>query len=189
VVAAAAPVDPPNELPARDLLPLFVEADHHLYESPAAMRELRRWLRLSRRDPDYYRDGLTYESLDLSILEARLLAFLLRPWIYPLVTATRIHRAFTRASTSLLDVEGSVLVLERDGDGPGEILGSGRSLMRLWLQLSRAGLYTHPLSQVIDHAVTERKLVRRLGLSETQRILSVFRVGRSKQPPQSYRLA
>jgi hypothetical protein len=184
-----APGERLHEIQARELLPLFVEADRQLYESPAAMGELRRWLRLSRRDPDYFRDGLTYESLDLSSLEARMLAVLLQPRIYPLVRVTRSYRAFTRASKSLLDVEGSVLVLERDGQGPGETVESGRSLMRVWLQLSRAGVYTHPLSQIIDHALTERRLVRRLGLSETQRILSVFRVGRSEPPPRSHRLA
>ena len=60
--------------------------------------------------------------------------------------------------------------------------------MRVWLELSAAGFYTHPLSQIIDHEVTERELARRLGLSEQQRVLSVFRVrtlGRAGQvaPP------
>ena len=92
----------------------------------------------------------------------------------------------TAASKPLLDVDGSVLVLERDG--PDEILDSGRSLMRVWLALSAAGFYTHPLSQIIDHEVTERELARRLGLSEQQRVLSVFRVGRSDEPARSHRL-
>jgi hypothetical protein len=178
-----------HELPARDLLPLFVEADRHLYMSSASMRELREWLRLSKRDPDYHRDGLTYECLNLSRWEARLLAFLLRPHIYPVVKATRLYRAFTASSKSLLDVDGSVLVLEREGDSPAEILASGRSLLRVWLALSRTGLYTHPLSQIIDYPVTERSLAMRLELSEGRRILCVFRVGRSEPPARSHRLA
>ena len=177
-----------HELPARELLPLFVAADRHMYESPATMRELRRWLRLSKRHPDYYRDGLTYDCLDLSALEARLLGLLLRPRVYRLVRATRVHRAFTADSKSLLEVDGSVLVLEREGDDPGAILCGGRSLMRVWLELSAAGLYTHPLSQVIDYDVTERELATRLGLVETQRILCVFRAGTSERPPRSHRL-
>ena len=177
-----------HELRARDVLPLFVAADRHMYESPATMHELQRWLRLSKRHPDYYRDGLTYECLGLSALEARLLALLLRPRAYRLVRATHLHRAFTAGSKSLVDVDGSVFVLERDGDDPGAILAGGRSLMRVWLELSAAGLYTHPLSQIIDYDVTERKLVTRLGLTERQRILCVFRVGSSERPPRSHRL-
>jgi hypothetical protein len=177
-----------HELPARDVLPLFAAADRHLFESPATVEELRRWLRLSRRHPDYYRDGLTYECLDLSALEARLLAILLRPPVYRLVRATRLHRAFSSASKALLDLDGSVLVLEREGDDPGAIVDSGRSLMRVWLELSAAGLATHPLSQIIDHPVTEAELAERLGLSPGRRILNVFRAGRSDPAPRSHRL-
>ena len=92
----------------------------------------------------------------------------------------------TAASKPLLAVDGSVLVLEREGSG--EILESGRSLMRVWLALSAAGFYTHPLSEIIDHEVTERELGRRLGLSADHRVLSVFRTGRSEEPPRSHRL-
>ena len=119
VLAAArrhlAPTERLHELQARDVWPLFAIADRHMYESEATMRELRRWLRLSKRHPDYERDGLTYECLDLSVVEARALALLLRPAAFRLVTATRLHRALTAASKPLLDVDGSVLVLERDG--------------------------------------------------------------------------
>jgi hypothetical protein len=132
---------------------------------------------------------LTYECLALSSPEARLLSLLLHPRVYPLVRVSRLYRRFTAASRSLLDVDGSVLVLERDGDRPTEILASGRSLLRVWLQLAADGLYVHPLSQMLDHEVTERDLARRLGLSERQRLLSVFRVGRSAEPPRSHRLA
>ena len=182
-----APAERLHELAARDVLPLFATADRHMYESEATVRELRRWLRLSKRHPDYYRDGLTYECLDLSPVEARALALLLRPTMYRLLRATRLHRALTAASKSLLDIDGSVLVLERDSTG--DILDSGRSLMRVWLELSAAGFYSHPLSQIVDHHVTERELAQRLGLSEDQRVLSVFRVGRSAKPPRSHRLA
>src|SRR3954451_24112696 len=174
-----------HELAARDVLPLFVAADRHMYESEATIRELRRWLRLNKRHPDYHRDGLTYECLDLSLVEGRALALLLRPRPYRLVKATGLHRAFTASSKALLDVDGSVLVLEHDASG--EILDSGRSLMRVWLELSSAGFYSHPLSQIIDYGATERALAHRLGLAEDRRVLSVFRVGRSDEPPRSHR--
>jgi len=177
-----------HELPARDVLPLFVAADNHMYESPATMSELRQWLRLSKRDPDYTRDGLSYECLDLSALEARVLALLLRPRVYRIVRAARGHRAFTASAKAVLDVDGSVLVLEREGETPADVLASGRSLLRVWLELSAAGLYTHPLSQIIDYPVTEGQLAGLLGLSQAQRVLCLFRVGQSTPPPRSHRL-
>ena len=178
-----------HELPSRDVLPLFAAADRQVYESQPVVAELRRWLRLSKRHPDYFRDGLTYECLGLSAVEAQLLALLLRPRVFPLVRAARLHRLFASAGTALLDVDGSMLVLERAGDDERELLESGRTLLRVWLELSRAGVFTHPLSQIIDHSATEAELARRIDLPEGRRILCVFRAGRSEPPPRSQRLA
>lgn len=60
------------------------------------------------------------------------------------------------------------------------------------LDLSRAeaapglvrGLYTHPLSQILDCPETARELAARVGVSP----FSVFRAGRSAPPPRSARL-
>jgi len=58
----------------------------------------------------------------------------------------------------------------------------------VWLELSTACYYTHPLSQIIDCGPTEQELARRLALEPGRRLLSVFRAGRSAPPPASHRL-
>lgn len=172
-----------HALPAPELLELFLVADRHVYESPPVVAELRRWLRLSRRDPGYDRDGLTYESLGLSSLEARMLGFVLRPGPLRAARALRLHHAFASSSASVLRA-GTVLVL----DSPGDVRDAGRTLLRIWLALAAIGCYTHPLSQVIDFEPTERELARRLAVEPPRRLLSVFRAGRSAPPPWSARL-
>ncbi len=172
-----------DELPAQQLTELFVVADRHVYESPAVVAELRRWLRLSKKDPDYKRDGLTYEALALSPLEARLLGIALRPAPLRAVRTLRLHHAFASSSASVLR-SGSVLVLSSAGD----VRETGRTLMRIWLALSGLGCFTHPLSQLIDFEPTERELARRLGVETPRRVLSVFRAGRSAAPARSARL-
>src|SRR5207253_8838561 len=72
-----------HELPAAAVVELFARADRRVYESPAVVAELRAWLRLDRRHAAYELDGLTYQCLDLSRLEARALRLLLRPRILP----------------------------------------------------------------------------------------------------------
>lgn len=177
-----------HELGARDLVELFAAADRWMYETPPVVDELRSWLRLSKRDPRYARDGLTYECLALSRFEALALGFLLRPRAYRFVLRVGLHRSFTASAKSVLDVDGSVLVLAGAADSPDELLLSGRSLLRVWLELSTAGYYTHPLSQIIDCRPTEQKLARRLAMEPGRRLLSVFRAGRSATPPLSHRL-
>lgn len=68
------------------------------------------------------------------------------------------------------------------------IMMHGRSLLRVWLALARRGLYTHPLSPILDCAATERDLAARVGAPSGRRPLSVFRVGRSEPPARSHRL-
>ncbi len=192
VVAAAReqlrPGERLHELGARDVVELFTAADRWMYEAPPVVEELRSWLRLSRRDPNYERDGLTYECLALSRLEARAFGLLLRPRVYRLVRALGVHRRFTASARAVLDVDASVLALVGAAHTPEELLLSGRSLLRVWLALSAAGCYTHPLSQIIDCASTERELSERLALGPSRRLLSVFRAGRSDPPPWSHRL-
>jgi hypothetical protein len=177
-----------HELAALDVADLYVAGDRHLYDSPPVVEELRAWLRLSRRDPRYKQDGLSYECLALRRAEAGALALLLRPSFYRFVRALRVHRLFTTATTSLLAAEGSVLVLTGAAETPEQLLTHGRSLLRVWLALARCGLYTHPLSQILDYAPTEHQLAARIGATAGRRPLCVFRVGHSERPPRSPRL-
>jgi hypothetical protein len=177
-----------HELAARDIVDLFTAADRRVFETQPVVEELRSWLRLSKRDPRYESDGLSYECLALSRFEAGLFGLLLRPHVYPLVRRLALHRTFTASAKSVLEVDGSVLALTGAADSPDELLLSGRSLLGVWLALSAAGLYTHPLSQIIDCRETEQELARRLALKPEERVLSVFRAGRSAPPARSHRL-
>jgi hypothetical protein len=177
-----------HELGARDIVELFTAADRWMYEAPLVVDELRSWLRLSKRDPRYEQDGLTYECLALSRVEALALGCLLRKRVYRFVRMLGLHRVFTASAKSVLEADGSVLVLVGAADGFEELLLSGRSLLRVWLELSIAGCYTHPLSQIIDCSSTADGLARRLALEPGRRLLSVFRAGRSEPPQQSHRL-
>ena len=177
-----------HELGARDVVELFTTADRWMYETPPVVDELRSWLRLTKHDPRYELDGLTYECLALSRLEAHALGLLLRPRVYRFVPMLGLHRLFTASAKSVLELDGSVLVLAGAADTPGELVLSGRSLLRIWLELSSAGCYTHPLSQIIDCPSTAQELTQRLALEPGSRLLSVFRAGRSDMPPASHRL-
>lgn len=173
-----------HELPTCDLVELAAAADRHLWSSPDVVEELRAWLRLSKRHPRYEQDGLSYECLDLSRVEAAAATGALRPRVYGLVRRLGLHRTFSATTTKLLEREGSALVLTGAGETPEDVLTHGRTLLRVWLALTRRGLYTHPLSQILDCPETARDLAARVGGTP----LSVFRAGRSEAPPRSYRL-
>jgi hypothetical protein len=169
-----------HELSARSVVELFSRADRHVYKTPPVVEELRAWLRLDPADPRYVEDGLNADCLDLSRLEARALSVALRPRVLPLV-----RRALTAASSRVLARDHSILVLEGPRD---DVRESGRSLLRLWLALDRDGYRTHPLSQLIDSDETLATLANRLSVP-SERLLAVFRAGRSPEPARSHRLS
>jgi hypothetical protein len=176
-----------HELPTVELVALVPEADRHLYSSPAIVAELRGWLRLRATHPRYETDGLTYECLGLRRTEAAALSFLLHPAVHPLAVRLRVHRLFSASTTKLLEGDGSALALVADSSSPERVVENGRGLYRVWLELGRRGLRTHPLSQILDCPATGQELASHLGVAG-RHVLSVFRAGRSKAPHRSHRL-
>ena len=108
--------------------------------------------------------------------------------MFRLVRMLRLLRLFTAATTTLLEGEGSALVLRGAAETPEHMITHGRSLLRAWLALAQRGLHTHPLSQILDCAATERELGALVGSAGEGRLLCVFRAGRSQPPPRSARL-
>jgi hypothetical protein len=168
-------------VPCRELIGLLWAADRHQFGTPSVVRELRAWLRLTPRHPDYHRDGLTDRALALRRFEAAGLRAALAS--YPVLRRLGLPRLLAGASRGLLDYDGSVLVLVGpagcDAEGQLEL---GRALMRQWLTLSGHGYATHPLSQIIDSAAGRADLARLLAVDDPSRLLNVVRVGRPAAP-------
>ncbi|MEQ4716951.1 hypothetical protein [Nonomuraea sp. B19D2] len=166
-----------RRLACRDLADLLYAADLHQFGDRDVTRELRDWLRLTRRHRRYLLDGLTDRALALSRAEVAGLRASLA--LYPALRRLGLPRVLAGASRGLLDYDGDVLVLV----GPvSDELELGRVLMRHWLTLSGHGYTTHPLSQIIDCEPTRQALADRLGVADPRSLLHVARVGRPKSP-------
>lgn len=159
----------------RDLADLLRAADLHQFGDREVTRELRAWLRLTRRHRRYLLDGLSDRALTLSRFEALALRASLA--LYPALRPLGLPRLLAGASRGLLDYDGDVLVLV---GAAGDEVEQGRVLMRHWLTLSGLGYTTHPLSQIIDCAPTREVLAQRLGVDDPASLLHVARVGRPK---------
>jgi len=174
----------------RDLRGMLRAADRHLFGTPPVTRELRGWLRLTQRHPDYRLDGLTDRALALSRPQAAALRAVLAPGAYGLLRRAGLPRLLAATSRGVLDDEGQALVLVAPPFcGPGGQVAMGRVLLRQWLALARRGYATHPLSQVLDCPATRDALAARLGIDDPRRLLSLFRAGRPAAPAaRSYRV-
>ena len=170
-------------LPARSLVAPLAEADRWLFGTPAVVRELRSWLRLSPKHPRYHRDGLTDRAMALSRAEAVGLAAMIAPSAYPITSRLGGPALFAAASKGLLRYDGSVLVLVGGATTPESVIEHGRALVRVWLALSDRGLTVHPLSQLLDCPATAAPLAAHLGLAPDESPLAVFRAGRPLETP------
>ncbi|MEV0618971.1 hypothetical protein AB0I81_37025 [Nonomuraea sp. NPDC050404] len=166
-----------RRLPCRDLADLLHTADLHEFGNREVSRQLRAWLRLTRRQRRRFVGGLGDRTLTLTKLEAIGLRASLA--LFPALRRLGLPRVLAGASRGLLDDDGDALVLV----GPAEEeVEQGRLAMRHALTLSGLGYTTHPLSQVIECEATRRKLADRLDVADPRTLLYVVRVGRRGAP-------
>jgi hypothetical protein len=166
---------------------LLGPADRHFFDTPAVAQEFRRWARLTPFEMASHQDGLSADCLALSKIEARLLSFLLSESAYPWFRRLRLSKILSAINGRIVPQSAQLIALISQSGDPGSTLDAGRSLMRLWLTLSKYGIYSHPLSQILDFPDARQKLSERLGCVASEVIVSIFRFGVSEAPAVSRR--
>jgi hypothetical protein len=74
---------------------------------------------------------------------------------------------------------------------PEDWIRSGVIVHRSWLELARNGIQMHPFGSIITNPKAHERLIEKLGASEEgpgRKMWLLARVGRSAEPPRSYRL-
>jgi nitroreductase len=152
---------------------------------PEYHAELWSWLRLSRRDPRYKRDGLNADCLALSTPERLGAMVLLHPVVFRLLTRLRIARHLISEAGEVRSAIALVLFMPRRTDSAFDV---GRRLYRLWLEITAAGLHAVPMSASVDDPIT-RAQYEPLVPSD-RRLANVLRVGHAPvgAAAESYRL-
>ena len=177
-----------HELPTRDLVALDVAAELHLYDSPAIVEELRSWLRLERRHPRYALDGLSYECLGLTPVEATTAALLLRQPVFRFVhtasTAPKLHRRDDLAARARRE-----RARARRCRADAGARARPRAILAACLAGARPARPLHASAEPDPRLRGDGASSSRSGSAHAagNRLLSVFRAGRSEPPPRSSR--
>lgn len=158
------------------------EAGFHFLCDDAHRAELLYWMRLSRSDPSYERDGLSAEAMAMPGVVAFGTSFVLGP-LFPLLR--RLGLAATLASERGKFANSAVALFHRpEGE---DLLATGRAFYRAWLMMTAQGLAACPVSVLADWPVSNALLVERNSLPAGRRLVSVFRIGLTPSRPDRWR--
>jgi nitroreductase len=136
--------------------------------------ELWSWLRLSKDDPNWSRDGLNADCLALNGAERIAAKLLLEPRIFRALTAMHAAKAVISEAAQVKSATAIVLFTPQRSISPFDV---GRRFYRLWLEITRAGLYAAPMSACADDEQVNAMLRDDYVISPERRIANVLRVG------------
>ena len=158
----------------RQLGQSFDRASYGFMRHDPFRQELRGWMRLSRRDPRWSRDGLNAQAMALSRIEALGAQVVLGPafaWL------DRLHLgAPLLAEGNKIAGAAGVLLFHRPTDE--DPFDSGRRFHRLWLEIEATGMSAAVLAALADNKAAAAHLMSEQGIPAGHRLVSAFRVGR-----------
>ena len=146
---------------------------------PAYHDEIVEWFRFTDRSSRQTRDGLDYRCMNSSRLSFWLAAR--APQLMQLPLTGALLKKIYRAQLGHVPAIGMLAGPFWD---PENAFATGRFLMRFWLELAKHDLYIHPYGNMVTNKAAAEWCLK---LIDVPQIWLVFRVGFSKEPPQSYR--
>ncbi|MBL7670623.1 MAG: hypothetical protein JNM39_09055 [Bdellovibrionaceae bacterium] len=176
----------------------FLLCDEFFWTTKRAVTDLARWIRL--KSKPIPKDGFSLNNLRLKFHEALFiilfakLSILIR-FLYPVLT--QLTKGNTRR---LIRNSAGVIFIALSDDRKISYMNTGRSLMRIWLELTAQGYQVQPLSlgsemiyalkkNLFDHQVdphwlkkvslANKELQSDLGFNETENIVWAFRFGKA----------
>jgi len=176
----------------RQLAVLARQATAAQFADAAVQRELWRWLRLDPARPDYGRDGLTADCLNLRGAALAVARATMPPARMRLLSLPRLHHLLALDAELTLRRSASVLLLTVPMPSPRgrDLVAAGRLLQRLWLIAAEADLTTHPFSALLDCAATARPAATVCGATGPtgESPVALYRMGATPPVPRAPRL-
>lgn len=144
------------------------------FRDSAYRAELLSWMRLSRRDPRWSRDGLNAEAMEMSGFEAAGAGLVLKPGVFEALDRIGAARLFVAEAEVVKSAQAIVLFHRPVAESP---LLTGRRFYRLWLEFARLGLSAAPMAVLADDENARSIIAREFELPEGRRLITAFRLG------------
>jgi hypothetical protein len=159
---------------AQNTSALFEDLNNRAYHD-----EIVSWFRFTDRAAKRHRDGLDWRCMNTSRtafwLAARMPKLLVLPFTGPLL------RCQYRRQIGLVPTIG---ILAGDFFRASSAFGTGRFLIRFWLETARLDLFIHPYGNLVTNPTAAKWLAETTKIKD---IWLIFKIGHSAAPPKSYR--
>lgn len=147
-------------------------------------KEVGRWIRYTKAQAISKRDGLW--SYCLNVASVVVYIFFHLRWIINLPVLNwligKLYLATMRGTSTIGWLEG---LFSKNDDW----LKSGRMLARLWLTMTKHGVYLHPFGSIITNDTAHQRLREKFQVDErVNTVWLIMRLGYSQEPPRSLRL-
>jgi hypothetical protein len=148
--------------------------------------ELYQWMRFSRKDPRWSRDGLAADCLMLNGLEAWGASWLMRPGCLRVLAGLGLLGLVVSERAKVLSATRLVAIHAGSEES---LFECGRRWYRFWLSLSVTGMCAVPMSALVDSPEHASLLSAASPMPPGRRLVNVMRVGPSPEepPPKSAR--
>ncbi|MFM9943280.1 MAG: hypothetical protein ACKVP7_27765 [Hyphomicrobiaceae bacterium] len=156
-------------------------ASLYFLRDPAHRRELLTWMRLSRRHPQFDRDGLNARAMHLNAVEAWGAGIVLGP-LFKTLDRLRLAGPLT-SEYAKTNTAAAIAVFHRPvGEDP---FLSGRAFYGAWLAMETAGFKGCPMSVLVDWPEARTALHQLAKLGSDRLIVNAFRIGQPETPTQA----
>ncbi|WP_292051116.1 MULTISPECIES: hypothetical protein [unclassified Brevundimonas] len=158
----------------RQIALLTDQATLRAFRNRPYRQELASWMRLTKADRNWSRDGLNAQAMGMSAPLAVAAGVVLSHPVFEIFDRLQLagmltaEAGVTRSASALV-----AFVQDRDADP----FQTGRDWHRLWLELTARGLSAAPLTILGDDAQAAAEMGHRLNLAPHQRLVTVLRAG------------
>jgi hypothetical protein len=170
------------------VIELNKQALFHDMDDEKIRTELIKWLRFSSREEDLLRDGLSARCMMFSGVLLR--SFFMNHWFW---TMPVVREIVGKVYGSTMKGIGTIGWLRGRYVTNRDWVAAGKVMIRLWLILTKHGYYWHPYGSVITSENARQNMIQYLNLPDEAQgenmVWLLLRLGRSRSPPESYRLS
>ena len=150
------------------------EASYGFMRNSDFRKELVSWMRFTKRHPDWTRDGLNAEAMQLGAIEAMGAKYILGPLFHVLDRVFLAPKLLAEADKTCTST--ALVIFHRpDNESPFE---SGRHFYRLWLRIEALGFSAAVLAALADDDQVRGVITSSIDIPHDHRIVSTFRVGK-----------